>query len=161
MKYLLTNSEMTDNMMLSNLMPLGGKMSLLIINPWSSPTPWLPAIIPPMLVVWLFLHEYRTTNHLPSGLHSCTYRCSDSFHSWKLSSLAYYVKNLHSQLVKTWQSTRVMKASSLLTVHIFFSSFFSRFYFFCFIMAFSLKDPWNNSDLSFVPYDFILLFLFM
>lgn len=42
---------MTDNMMLSNLMPLGGKMSL-DYQPMLLPTPCLlSAIIPPVLVV--------------------------------------------------------------------------------------------------------------
>lgn len=52
MKYLVMNSAMTGNMMLSNLMPLGEKMSLLIISPCSSPTSCLPSIFPPTLVLW-------------------------------------------------------------------------------------------------------------
>lgn len=55
---------MTDIMMLSNLMPLGGKMSL-DYQPMFLPYP-LPACLPlflPCLLcgLWLLLHDYRTT----------------------------------------------------------------------------------------------------
>lgn len=57
---------MTDNMILSNLKPLGGEMSLdyqPMFFPYQLPA-CLPLFLPCLCGLWLLLQEYRTTVYL-------------------------------------------------------------------------------------------------